>query len=62
MEKNFEGFTGCVTMEEVIYRYSVFKELGFDTALLDWSMYAYINDYLADELWENLRGDKNGCI
>ena len=55
MEKNFEGFTGCVTMEEVIYRYSVFKELGFDTALLDWSMYAYINDYLADDLWENLR-------
>lgn len=56
MEKNFEGFTGCVTIPEVIYRYSVFKEVGIDSAVLDWSMYAYINDYLADELWERFRG------
>lgn len=56
MEKNFEGFTGGVTMEEVIYRYSVFKELGVDTAVLDWSMYAYLTDYLADEIWERWRG------
>lgn len=58
MEKNFEGFTGCVTMEEVIYRYSVFKDLGVDTAVLDWSMYAYLTDYLADELWDRFRGVK----
>ncbi len=44
------------TVEEVVYRYSVFKDLGFDTALLDWSMYAYLTDYLADELWERFRG------
>ncbi len=56
MEKSFEGFTGCVSVEEVVYRYSVFKDLGFDTALLDWSMYAYLTDYLADELWERFRG------
>lgn len=59
MEKNFEGFTGCVTMEEVIYRYSFFKELGIDEAVLDWNVYAYINDYLADEIWEKSRGVKH---
>ncbi len=59
MEKSFEGFTGCVSVEEVVYRYSFFKELGVDTAVLDWSMYAYINDYLADGLWERLRGVKH---
>lgn len=58
MEKSFEGFTGCVSVEEVIYRYSVFKEAGIDSAVLDWNMYAYINDYLADEIWEKLRGVK----
>ena len=56
MEKNFKGFTGCISVEEVVYRYSFFKELGVDEAVLDWSMYAYLTDYLADELWENLRG------
>ena len=59
MEKSFEGFTGCVSVEEVVYRYSVFKELGIDEAVLDWNMYAYINDYLADEIWERLRGVKH---
>ncbi len=56
MEKNFKGFTGCISVEEVIDRYLVFKELGVDEAVLDWNMYAYINDYLADEIWERLRG------
>lgn len=58
MELNFDG---CETVKEVIDRYLVFKEEGIETSVLDWSMYAYINDYLADELWDNLRGDKNGC-
>lgn len=59
MENNFKGFTGCISVEEVVYRYSFFKELGVDEAVLDWNMYAYINDYLADEIWERLRGVKN---
>lgn len=59
MEKSFEGFEGCISVEEVIDRYLVFKELGVDTAALDWNMYAYINDYLADEIWERLRGVKH---
>ncbi len=62
MEKSFEGFTGCVSIEEVVYRYLVFKEEGVKTSVLDWSMYAYINDNLADGLWERLRGGANGCI
>ncbi len=57
MELNFDG---CETVKEVVDRYLVFKEEGIETSVLDWSMYAYINDYLADELWENLRGDENG--
>lgn len=57
--KECEGFTGCTTVSEVIYRYSVFKDLGIDSAVLDWGMYAYINDYLADELWDRFRGIKN---
>ena len=56
MENNFKGFTGCISVEEVVYRYSFFKELGVDEAVLDWNMYAYINDYLADEIWERWRG------
>lgn len=52
MEKNFEG---CETVSEVIDRYLIYKEMGIDTALLDWNMYAYINDYLADEIWENVK-------
>ena len=43
MEKSFEGFEGCLSVEEVVYRYSFFKELGVDEAVLDWNMYAYIN-------------------
>lgn len=59
MEKNFEGFTGCATVAEVIDRYLIYKETGVELAVLDWSMYAYLTDYLADELWERLRGVKN---
>lgn len=59
MELNFDG---CETVKEVVDRYLVFKEEGIETSVLDWSMYAYINDYLADELWERLRGGANGCI
>ncbi len=57
MELNFDG---CETVKEVIDRYLVFKEAGIELAVLDWGMYAYINDNLADTLWENLRGDKDG--
>lgn len=56
MELNFDG---CETVKEVIDRYLVFKELGVDTAVLDWNVYAYINDYLADEIWEKSRGVKH---
>ena len=55
MEKNFEGFTGCVTMEEVIYRYLTYEETGVELAVLDWVMYAYIDDNLADGIWKRLR-------
>lgn len=56
--EGFEGFEGCATISEVIYRYSVFKEVGIDSAVLDWGMYAYLTDYLADELWDRFRGVK----
>lgn len=59
MEKSFEGFEGCLSVEEVIGRYLIYKEMGVELASLDWNMYAYINDYLADEIWERLRGVKN---
>ncbi len=38
MEKSFKGFEGCETVKEVIDRYLVFKELGVETAVLDWNM------------------------
>lgn len=56
MEKNFEGFTGCVTMEEVIHRYFIYKEMGVESAVLDWVMYDYLYDNLADGLWDRFRG------
>ncbi len=59
MEKSFEGFTRCETVSEVVNRYLIYKEMGVELASLDWNMYAYINDYLADEIWERLRGVKN---
>lgn len=59
MEKSFEGFEGCETVKEVIDRYLIYKEMGIELASLDWNMYAYINDHLADELWERLRGVKH---
>lgn len=58
MEKSFEGFEGCETVSEVVDRYLIYKEMGVELASLDWSMYAYLTDYLADELWDNLRGVK----
>lgn len=58
MKKSFEGFEGCETVSEVVDRYLIYKEMGVDTAVLDWNVYAYINDYLADEIWERLRGVK----
>lgn len=59
MEKSFEGFEGCETVSDVVDRYLIYKEMGVELAVLDWNMYAYINDYLADELWERLRGVKH---
>ncbi len=59
MKKNFEGFEGCISVEEVVDRYLMYKEMGVELASLDWNMYTYINDYLADELWERLRGVKH---
>ena len=56
MKKSFEGFEGCETVSEVVDRYLIYKEMDIELAVLDWNMYAYINDYLADELWERLRG------
>ncbi len=55
MEKSFEGFTRCETVSEVVDRYLIYKEMGVELAVLDWNMYAYINDYLADEIWENVK-------
>lgn len=54
--KECEGFEGCETVSEVVDRYLIYKEMGVELASLDWNMYAYINDNLADELWERLRG------
>lgn len=54
--KECEGFEGCETVSEVIDRYLIYKETGVELAALDWSMYAYLTDYLADEIWERWRG------
>ena len=56
---NSDGFDGCETVSEVVDRYLIYKEMDVELAVLDWNMYAYINDYLADELWERWRGVKN---
>lgn len=57
--KKCEGFEGCETVSEVVDRYLIYKEMGVELASLDWCMYAYLTDYLADDLWENLRGVKH---
>lgn len=56
---NSDGFEGCETVSEVIDRYLTYKEMGVELASLDWNMYAYLNDNLADRLWEKSRGVKH---
>ena len=55
MELSFEN---CTTLIECVNRYQYYcgivsKE---DRSLLDWMFYAYVHDYLEDDLWEAARG------
>ena len=56
---NSDGFDGCETVSEVVDRYLIYKEMDVELAVLDWNMYAYLNDNLADGLWEKSRGVKH---
>ena len=55
MELSFEN---CTTLIECVNRYQYYcgivsKE---DKPFLDWTFYAYVHDYLEDDLWEAARG------
>ena len=52
------SFENCETLIECVNRYQYYcgivaKE---DRALLDWMFYAYVHDFLEDDLWEATRG------
>ena len=52
------SFENCSSLIECVDRYHYYCGIVAEEerALLDWVFYAYVHDYLEDDLWEAARG------